>query len=113
MSCAAKVASCRGSRRQKGQPHGRGFKSERDGKVGVILYFNWMGNSLLRGAAKIVAQPGGDVPHPGGDHFLDATGADDLIELHVRDRRNQNEIFLFLPDDFVSGGKWDQGRSEE
>ena len=34
---------------------------------------------------------------------------DDLIEQDVRDRADKRQVALVLPDDFVTGGKGDEG----
>jgi hypothetical protein len=51
----------------------------------------------------------GDVAYPGGYDFFCAARPDELIELHVRDRRNERKIRFMLANDLMACGKGDQG----
>ncbi len=75
----------------------------------MLFDFDRAWNGLLGGAPIVVAQTRGDVADPGRNDFLDATGADHLIKLHVGDRADQGQISFFLADDLVASGEWNQG----
>ena len=74
----------------------------------MFLDFDGVGNSRFRGAAIIVPQSRRHVANPGGNNFLHATCADELIKLHIRNRPDKSQISSLLADDFIARGERDQ-----
>jgi hypothetical protein len=67
-----------------------------------------MRDAVLARAPVLVAEAGGDVAHPRSDDALDAPGADQLVEEHVRDRADQGQPTHPLPDQLVAEREGDR-----
>jgi hypothetical protein len=74
----------------------------------MLLNFNRLRYAGFGRPPVIVTETGGDIADPGCDDLFNATGADQLVELHIGYRRDQGEIFLSLPYNLVAGGEWNQ-----
>src|SRR5687768_2401039 len=74
----------------------------------MLLNFNRLRYTGFGRPPVVVTETGGDIADPGGDNLLYATGADQLVELHVGDRRDQGEVLFFLPYNLIAGGEWNQ-----
>src|SRR6266704_4038109 len=98
------VAAERAFCRQERNAHGSGLQRERYGEVGHVEDLHAI---LLDGAAEIIDGAHHYVAYPGGDDFLNASGADQLIEESVGNGADQGQVAFGLTDDFVAGGKGD------
>jgi hypothetical protein len=65
--------------------------------------------SGLDRSPEIVARAGYDVANPGGPDPAHAPGTDNLVEQDVRNRADERQATFALADDFVTGGKRDEG----
>jgi hypothetical protein len=63
---------------------------------------------VLHGPAIVVAEPGGDIAHPGRLDATNAAGADELIEEDVRDGADQGEAAPSLANELVAGLEGDE-----
>ena len=105
---AQDVAAEERPRRQVRHVPRRGPERHRDREVGVVVDLDRPRDPLLGGAPVAVAKPFGNVAHPGGGDTAHAAGADELVEQGVRDGSDELEVLAALPDQLVSGGKWDE-----
>src|SRR6266545_6989210 len=71
----------------------------------MLFDLDWIRDAGFRRAPVVVSQAGSDISDPGSDDFFHATGADQLVELHIGDGADQCEVGFFLANDFVTGGE--------
>src|SRR5262245_3525917 len=102
---SGEIASLNRASRQERNSHRTCLKTETDGEVRVLLDHERMWNTRFGGTAIIVAESRGDVSDPRCDDFCNASSADQLVELHVRDRCNQRQILSVLTDHFMARSK--------
>jgi hypothetical protein len=74
----------------------------------VILDFNRVRYAGFGRPPVIVTETRGNIADPGCEDLFYATGANQLVELHVGYRRDQGEVFLTLSYNLVAGGEWNQ-----
>src|SRR5579885_403005 len=76
--------------------------------VAMFLDDQRMRNVLLHSTTVAMPQPFAHVADPGRLDSFHASGTDQQIKEHVRNRSNQSELALLLANHFVSCGKGDQ-----